>query len=122
VLVIPIDDRHDERIETVVLRLQPAALYNVGRPGIAGALILDNDCPAPDTGSLPDRLFNLRRDWPRGACYRIDVSGNLTDWESLEDNLVTDDAVYFVDPEAPDMKARFYRIVPVLDVEFYDEE
>ena len=122
VLVIPIDDRQDERIETVVLRLQPAALYNVGRPGVAAALILDNDCPAPDTGSLADRLFNLRRDWPSGACYRIDVSGNLRDWESLEDNLVTDDALHFIDPEAPDLGARFYRIVPVLDVEFYDED
>ncbi len=122
VLVIPIDDRRDERIETVVLRLQPAALYNVGRPGIAGALILDNDCPAPGTLSLPDGSFHVRNDWPKGACYRVDVSNNLKDWEALEDNLVTDDAIHFVDPEAPDLGARFYRVVPVSEVEYYDED
>ena len=39
VIIIPLDDQREERIETVILRLQPAALYNVGYPGRAGAII-----------------------------------------------------------------------------------
>jgi hypothetical protein len=122
VVITPIDDRRAERIETVVLRLHPAALYNVGRWGRAGALILDNDCPRPDTVQLPDRNFHVRADGRNSHCYRVELSDNLLDWESLEANVVTEDGVHFVDPEAVDLGARFYRVVPVSDVELFSEE
>jgi hypothetical protein len=122
VVITPIDDRVPERIETVVLRLYPAALYNVGRWGRAGALILDNDCPAPDTEQLPDRNFHVRADGKNTGCYRVELSDNLEDWESLEANVVTDDAVHFVDPEAGDIGARYYRVVPVSEVELFEDE
>ena len=46
----------------------------------------------------------------------------LLEWESLEANFVTDDAIHFVDPEAPDLKKRFYRVQPASEVEIFDEE
>jgi hypothetical protein len=57
-----------------------------------------------------------------GESYRIEISSNLFDWERLEANCVTEDAIHFVDPEAPELGARFYRVMPVSDVELLDEE
>ena len=122
VVITPIDDKRVERIETVVLRLHPAVFYNVGRWGRAGAIILDNDCPRPETVQLPDRNFHVRGDGKNSHCYRVELSDNLTDWELLEANVVTDEDVHFVDPEAPELPARYYRVVPVSDVELFSEE
>jgi hypothetical protein len=71
---------------------------------------------------LPDRTFHVRADGRISLCYRIELSSNLTDWESLEANVVTEDDIHFVDPEAVDLGARFYRVVPVAEVELFEEE
>jgi hypothetical protein len=122
VIITPIDDRRVERIETVILRLHPAALYNVGRWGCAGAVILDNDHPRPGPICLPDRTFLCRHDGVDGQCYRLEFSSNLVDWEALDPNIVVDGAIHFLDCEAPDVKARFYRVRPVPAVEMFSEE
>jgi hypothetical protein len=122
VIITPIDDRRVERIETVILRLHPSALYNVGRWGCAGAVILDNDHARPGPICLPDRTFLCRHDGVDGQCYRLEISSNLVDWEALEPNIVVDGAIHFLDCEAPDVKARFYRVRPVPAVEMFSEE
>lgn len=116
------DDRRVERIETVILRLQNAALYNVGRWSAAGAIIVDYDYPRPGPICLPDRTFHARLDGVNGQCYRLEFSTNLADWEALEPNTVTDDAIHYLDCDAPDAKARFYRVRPVSAVEMFSEE
>jgi hypothetical protein len=122
ILITPIDDRRPERIETVILRLHPAALYNVGRFSCAGAVILDNDHPHPGPICLPDRTFLCRLDGANGDCYRLEFSDNLKDWVSLDPNIVVDDAIHHLDCDAPDMKARFFRVRPASVVEMFDEE
>jgi len=122
VTITPFDDRLVERYESAVLRLEATALYNVGRPGRAGALILDNDCPRPDTCPLPEGDFHVCRKLDGFRCYRVEVSDDLRDWESLGSNVLDDDAVHFVDPEAGERTKRFYRIVPCLDVEVFVDE
>jgi hypothetical protein len=122
VIVTPIDDRRVERIETVILRLHHAALYNVGRWSAAGAIIVDNDHPRPGPICLPDRTFHARLDGVNGHCYRLEFSTDLKEWEALEPNIVVDDAIHFLDCEAAEAKARFYRVRPVPDVEMFSEE
>ena len=122
VIITPIDDRRVERIETVILRLQHAALYNVGRWSAAGAIIVDNDHPRPGPICLPDRTFHCRLDGANGQCYRLEISADLKEWEALDPNIVVDDAIHFLDCDAPHAKARFYRVRPVPDVEMFSEE
>ena len=124
--VIPIDDTLAEPMETVVLRLIPPPPldtagtveppnYLVGSHRRAAAFIIDNDHPRPPTMVLPDLLFHLTRGGTNGFCYRVEVSTNLTDWSVLCTNWVTDGAIHFVDPDAPDADKRFYRVVPELN-------
>lgn len=120
VVVTPIDDRRPEPIETVILRLLPAALYNVGRPEAAAAIIVDNDQPRPVTLTLPDRTFHLRADAANGFGYRVECSINLRDWEPLCVGAVLDGALHFVDPDAAQSALRFYRLIP--DVALPEDE
>jgi hypothetical protein len=117
ITVRPIEDALPEKVETVVLTLQPApdprAAYLVGYPRRAAAFILDNDQPRPPCRRFPDGLFHLVRPGTVGGCYRVDVSANLTDWTEACTSEVNDGAVQFVDPDAPDFGNRFYRVVPV---------
>jgi len=122
ILVTPIDDRRDEPVETVILRLEEAALYNVGRWNRAGAIVVDNDRPRPGPICLTDRNFHVRLEGANGAGYRLEISSDLVNWETLEPNMVSDDAIHFVDPEASELGARFYRVLPVTDVELFSEE
>lgn len=46
----------------------------------------------------------------------------MTDWEPLAANTVTYDNVQFVDLEAVDFGARFYRVVPASDMEGFTDE
>jgi hypothetical protein len=122
VIIKPIDDRRVERIETVILRLYNAALYNVGRWSAAGAIIVDNDHPTPGPLCLPDRTFHARLKGANGQCYRLEMSADFKEWEGLDPNVVVDDAIHFLDCEAPGVKTRFYRAIPVPDVEMFTEE
>lgn len=122
VVVTPLDDRRDEPVETVILRLEEAALYNVGRWNRAGAIIVDNDRPRPGSVCLPDRNFHLRLDGAPGLGYRLEMSEDMLNWESQDATLVTEDGIHFVDPEAPEVGARFYRVRPVTDVELFSDE
>jgi hypothetical protein len=123
ILVVPIDDRRPEGRETVVLRLEDRPAYTVGRFRRAGALILDNDHPPLCTDRTPDGLFHFCQPVPRDTCVRLEGSVDLVAWEPLVDLVVeTDDGLTFVDPETEEHRARFFRVVPMVDVEFDDTD
>jgi hypothetical protein len=71
---------------------------------------------------LPEGDFHVCRKLDGARCYRVDVSDDLIKWESLGSNVLDDEAVHFVDPEAGELSRRFYRIVPCLDVEVFVED
>jgi hypothetical protein len=117
--LIPLDDALPERLETVVLRLcvPPDATaatppYLIGFPSRAAAVIVDNDQPRPVTGLLPDRCFHVMKPAGNGTCWRIEYATNLVDWTPICTAVVTDGALHFVDPDAEESPARFYRAVP----------
>ena len=118
--VAPIDDRLPERIETVLLSLQPSPstatggppAYLVGFPGKAAAIILDNDQPRPPCHRLGDGVFHLCAPGTNGYPFCIRASGELLNWTPLCTNIVSDGAIHFVDPDAATTGKRFYRVTP----------
>ena len=122
IVIAPIDDRRDERIETVILSLRPAASYHVGRWSAAGAIIVDNDHPRPGLIALSDRTFHARLEGLNDQPYRLEISDNMLDWEALEPNTMTEDAIHYLDCEASVAKSRFYRVRLVSEVELFSEE
>ena len=116
IVITPVDDKLPERIETVVLQLLEADSYNLGRPRRAAALILDNDHPEPPCLELPDGLVHLRAPGERGFCYRLEASGDLVKWETLFSNVIVEDAMHFVDADAPDLPRRYFRVLPDLEI------
>ena len=116
--VVPIDDSIPERIETVVLGLQPdpnptngMPAYMTGSPSRAAAIIIDNDLPRPPSVRLPDGMFHLCRPGTNGYSFTVRSSLDLTSWTVLCTNAVTDGAVHYIDPDAANFNTRFYRVV-----------
>ncbi|HAV61339.1 MAG TPA: hypothetical protein DCY13_03135, partial [Verrucomicrobiales bacterium] len=85
--------------------------YVVGRPGRAGAYILDHDRPRPDCRELPDGMVNLCFDGRAGVSYRIEFTTDFRHWHRVEENTVRDGHLHFVDPDAAGEEHRFYRII-----------
>jgi hypothetical protein len=112
IVVRPIDDTLAEGIETVLLKLSSSPDYTIGTSSHAGAIILDNDQPRPPCVRLSDRCFHVCRPATNGFCYRIEASTDLQNWTPLCINVVTDGALHFVDPDAPPLNTRFYRVKP----------
>jgi hypothetical protein len=117
--VVPLDDNLREKVETVVLKLcvPPTALavvppYLIGCPARAAAIIVDNDHPRPGTGRLPDRCFHVMKSGANGTWWRIECSTDMTQWTPICTVPVMDGAIDFVDPDADELPARFYRAVP----------
>jgi hypothetical protein len=133
--IIPRDDQIVEGVESVVITLEPPVFviptgtdgtsllpgttvtffppgYAIGFPRRAAALIVDNDRPRPRCFKLPDGGFHACLSGTNGFCYRLEVSTNCADWFPVCTNVVTDGAVHFVDPDAAESPARFYRAVP----------
>jgi hypothetical protein len=112
IVVVPIEDSVAEGIETVLLKLQLSPNYTVGIPSKASAIIIDNDRPHPPCVRLPDDQFHVYGPATNGFCYRIEASTDILQWSPLCTNVVTDAALHFVDPDAPSLDARFYRVAP----------
>ena len=117
--VIPIEDTVRERTETVVLRLQPGpdspdgtTAYTAGFPSRAAALIIDNDQPRPPCMRLPDGIFHVCHPGTNGHSFTLRASADLLNWTVLCTNTVTEGAVHFLDPDAANLNARFYKVVP----------
>lgn len=123
IVVEPIDDDLIERVETVILALQPSPLdvhpppYLVGRPARAAAIIVDNDGPRPGSGALGQGLFHFQTDAEDGTWLGVEVSSDLVNWVELVVVEVTDGALHFIDAEAPAETMRFYRARPALEPE-----
>lgn len=124
--VLPVDDHLPERLETVLVKLIEAPLaadlailgdpsYVIGRPGRAGAYILDNDRPRPGCLELPDGMINLCFDGRPGVSYAIEMTTDFIHWRRVEENTVRDGHIHFVDPDAAGQERRFYRIVEAVD-------
>jgi hypothetical protein len=122
IVVTPINDNLNERIETVVLRLTPppvgSATYVIGRPARAGAIILDNDCELRAPESFPDGSLHLRLGVEAGQRFRVESSTNLADWEAEVSLTAEAEAHSFVEVETREHPHRFFRVVP----EFGDME
>src|SRR2546421_11360412 len=120
ITITPLDDAFVRPIETVILKLilppetTPAAppQYQIGFPGKAEAIIVQNDGPRPPCCKLADDSFHLCRPGTNGLWFRIECSTNLLHWIPVCTNMVTDGGVHFVDPDAKDSANRFYRTIP----------
>lgn len=132
ITIAPIDDKLFEGSETVVLTLMlppiidptqnPASgasnsddalkPYHIGYPNRACVVIYDNEQPRVPI-KLPDGYFQVTREVPPGTTYVIEVSNDLINWTPIMTNTVTDGIINFIDTESPDLKRRFYKIVPL---------
>jgi hypothetical protein len=116
IVVVPVDDRLAEGIETVVLALAPSDTdppsYTIGRSSRAAAIIVDNDALRPRCVRLPGGLFHVCVPGTDGDGYRLEASSNLTDWVTLCTSVVSDGAIHFVDPDVQALPYRFYRALP----------
>jgi len=124
----PVDDALPERIETVLLRLQPSPLdvfpppYVVGRPAAASVIILDNDWPRPVTQNLPDGALHIRLPMTDGYPCRLEASADLVNWEPvLSQFSVTEEGIDYVEGEKEQLSRRFYRVLPEVEVEVEED-
>ncbi|MBG89759.1 MAG: hypothetical protein CMO80_23060 [Verrucomicrobiales bacterium] len=123
--IIPIDDTLHERRESVIVGLTVpdtavALNYELGLRRKAGAVIIDNDSPAPGTDSnipvgnaLEDGTVHVSLVGATGTQVVIEVSGNMIDWFELVRTTVSNGRIDFLDPEALLKRANFYRVIPL---------
>jgi hypothetical protein len=116
IVIVPVDDRLAEGIETIVLALAPSDTdppsYAIGRSSRAAAIIVDNEAPRPRCVRLPGGLFHVCLPGTDGDSYRLEGSSNLIDWVTLCTGMVSDGAIHFVDPDVQALPYRFYRTWP----------
>ncbi|HWV99888.1 MAG TPA: Ig-like domain-containing protein [Candidatus Acidoferrum sp.] len=112
ITLIPLDDGPPDINSTVVVKLTPGTNYFVGFPGRAAAIILDSRWPRPVTGMMPGNCFQLSSDGPDGAWFHVEFSTDMLNWTSICTNQVVNGSIDFVDPDAQNDQARFYRAVP----------
>jgi hypothetical protein len=55
-------------------------------------------------------LFHLCFPAPLAGGFRIEASEDFLHWETVQEGTPVDGAVHFVDPDAPGMPKRFYRM------------
>ena len=122
ILVIPIDDNVQEKIETVIVEVFTPPVPAVIPPipptylggGRAAAIIVDNDLPRPPCVRLPDGFFNVCIPVPFNDCFRIESTRDFKEWTPLCTVPVDEGAAHYVDPDASDSARRFYRLIPVV--------
>jgi len=116
IVIVPVDDRLAEGIETVVVELAPSDTdppsYTIGHSSRAAAIIVDNEAVRPRCLRLPGGLFHVCVPGTDGDGYRLEASTNLSDWTTLCTGVVSDGAIHFVDPDVQALPYRFYRAVP----------
>ena len=126
VLVTPIKDDLAERIETVILKLDPAlppdpatakvGPYTLGARREAVALIADYGFVLPPRGAwcvpVAEGRMHLCFRGEDGANYRVEASQDFRTWETVFDSIAADGALHFVDDEIGQHPHRFYRIAP----------
>jgi hypothetical protein len=121
IVVEPFHDEKVERVETVVLRLDPSPTlgpiepYRIGWPARACAVIVDHEHPMRVVQPLPEDGFHLCLPGERGMPYRIEASEDMTHWFPVRDALADDEGwVRFAEPETRQFRHRFYRLRSVV--------
>jgi hypothetical protein len=118
ITVVPTDETNNAT-ETVILSLDASTNgppdYVVGFPPRAEALIVGGDAPNPGlTGAvLGDHSFRLSGGGPDGAWFRVDCTTNLVNWSPVCTNQVVNGTIDFADPDAANLPARWYRMIPL---------
>jgi hypothetical protein len=77
----------------------------------AAAIILDGLTRPPAASVLPDKCFQVALAGPDGAWCRIEYTTDLRTWTSLCTNQVFGGSLNFIDPDAQQNPARFYRVL-----------
>ncbi|MGI8603776.1 MAG: Ig-like domain-containing protein [Verrucomicrobiales bacterium] len=124
----PLHDDVVEGIESVVLLLQhptdPLALqlpaYRIGFRSQAVALIGDVWEPpiaSADCVRVGDSLLHICFAGENGTNYRIEVSGDLKNWETMTAGIAVDGMLHFVDDEMAGRRQRYYRVAPEAVIE-----
>jgi len=121
ITIQPLNDDLPERMETVVLKLEPAPIlapierYRIGLPDCAGAIIVDDDSQIrPPVHRLADGAFHVSVPGLNGLVYRLECSTNLQDWVAVADGVITDGRFDYVDPAPTGAGNRFYRVRPIV--------
>ncbi|MFM1943240.1 MAG: hypothetical protein RI897_2222 [Verrucomicrobiota bacterium] len=119
--ILPLPDGEVERVETVLVRLEPSPLmgpvesYRVGHPAKAMVVIVDAGEGPCEARSLPGLGFELGLRGEQGMPYRVEASDDMVHWVPVADVLGdADGRVRFVDPERRLDGPCFYRIRPSL--------
>jgi hypothetical protein len=117
----PLNDDLPERIETVVLKLEPSPTlgpiepYRIGLPDSAGAIIVDDDSQIrPPVHCLTDGALHVTVPGQSGLGYRLERSDNLQDWVTVTDGVAVDGRFHYVDPAPSGAGHRFYRVRPIV--------
>jgi len=118
ITVVPIDDGPPDVNKTVILTLLPDMQMNplpgyvLGFPRRAAAIIIDHG-PCPVTGMLPGGCFHLVAPGPDAAWFCVQYSTDMINWSPICTNQVINGSIDFVDPDAQNNPAQFYRAVPI---------
>lgn len=119
IVVRPLQDGLPERLESVILQLEPSPLagpmptYQIGMPSRAVAVISDSPIRVPvavNCRTVGDRVLDLCFGADSALPFRIEASRDLRLWETVSDALPVDGAVHVVDEDVPDEPQRFYRL------------
>lgn len=115
VVVSPLPDDVEERLESVILLLDADPAYRIGPRRRAIALISDRPWRHPHDRPLcrrlGDGLVHLCFPAPIGGVSRLEGSHNLRDWITHGDLLSEDGTVHLVDEAAPGAPISFRRVV-----------
>jgi hypothetical protein len=113
---VPLADNLIENLETVVLRLEgPATIPYRSEAERRGSHQRYLSSLGPDgTGwtGVTDGCFHGALSAPAGGNFRIEASTDLLTWETVATTAATESAVHFVEDEAANLPARFYRLAP----------
>ena len=116
ITIVPIDDGTPDVNKTVILTLLPDMQMNPlpgyvpGFPRRAAAIIIDQG-PCPVSGMLPGGCFHLAGPGPDAAWFTVECSTDMINWTPVCTNQVINGSIDFLDPDASDNPARFYRAV-----------
>lgn len=115
--IVPIDEVSPAVPKTVILTLTPSTNtppdYIIGIPPRAAAVIVNPPGPTPVASTLPDKCFRLSMSGPDGAWFSIESSTDMVNWVPICTNQVVNGSIDFVDPDAPGLQDKYYRVVPV---------
>jgi hypothetical protein len=120
VVVEPIADEEVERVETVILKLEPSPTmgplepYRIGWPARACAVIVDQEWVREALRPLPEDVAHVCLPGETGLPYRIEASDNLVDWIPVADAVAVEGRVQFAEPGMREFGHRFYRVRPLV--------